>query len=384
MHLYVSVFVASLGLGTYTYFIPVFAQTLGASFLDLGFIGAANALAYALTPMLVGYMADRMNRAWLFTVAIAINAAATLALVLANSVGSVLLIRLVGGFGYGLFWPISEILVTDLVPAGARVKEMGLYSVAWASGFLVGPVMGGLIIQYLGFTPLFLISALLVGLSLLPDLLWLVPRYHQETLSVQQFSGNISTIRKLAPWYLMATCYGVVFGIVVAIFPGYANTVNVDPAMIGFLLTVFGISRIFTFATSEWYLKLGEKKALAAASIVIAIGIAGIGIFPTFQGFMASMVLVGGCFGVVFPLVISLISRHFPHDRLGAAVGSYETVYGIGFTLGPLLAGAIAVQSVSLTFIAMSSFGVLMMVFVLLGRTYPTAPMNGSRAAQPE
>jgi DHA1 family multidrug resistance protein-like MFS transporter/DHA1 family quinolone resistance protein-like MFS transporter len=147
---------------------------------------------------------------------------------------------------------------------------------------------------------------------------------------------------------------------------------------------VFGISRIFTFATSEWYLKLGEKKALAAASIVIAIGIAGIGIFPTFQGFMASMVLVGGCFGVVFPLVISLISRHFPHDRLGAAVGSYETVYGIGFTLGPLLAGAIAVQSVSLTFIAMSSFGVLMMVFVLLGRTYPTAPMNGSRAAQPE
>jgi MFS family permease len=384
MHLYVSVFVASLGLGTYTYFIPVFAQTLGASFLDLGFIGAANALAYALTPMLVGYMADRMNRAWLFTVAIAINAAATLALVLANSVGSVLLIRLVGGFGYGLFWPISEILVTDLVPADARVKEMGLYSVAWASGFLIGPVMGGLIIQYLGFTPLFLISALLVGLSLLPDLLWLVPRYHQETLSVQQFSGNISTIRKLAPWYLMAACYGVVFGIVVAIFPGYANTVNVDPAMIGFLLTVFGISRIFTFATSEWYLKLGEKKALAAASIVIAIGIAGIGMFPTFQGFMVSMVLVGGCFGVVFPLVISLISRHFPHDRLGAAVGSYETVYGIGFTLGPLLAGAMAAQSVSLTFIAMSSFGVLMMVFVLLGRTYPTAPMNGSRAAQPE
>lgn len=384
MHLYVSVFVASLGLGTYAYFIPVFAQTLGGSFLDLGFIGAANALAYAMTPLFTGFLADRLNRAWIFTVAIAINAAMTIVLALANSVSSIFLIRLVGGFGQGLLWPISEVLVTDLVPIDARVKEMGLYSVAWASGILIGPVMGGFIIQYLGFTLLFVVSSLLVGLALLPDLLWLVPGYRQKAISVPQFSGNISTMRKLASWYLMAACYGIVFGVVVAIFPGYANSVNVGPTMIGFLFTVFGISRVLTFATSEWYLKLGERKALVVTSGMIAAGVAVISIFPVFQWFMVSMALLGGCFGVIFPLTISLISRHFPQGRLGTAVGSYETAYGIGFAIGPLLAGAIAAVDISLTFISMSSFGVLMMIFALLGHTYPTGSMNSPRATQTE
>jgi MFS family permease len=384
LDLYVSVFVASLGLGTYTYFIPVFAQALGASFLDLGLIGAANTLAYAVTPLLTGYLADRFNRAWIFTAAIVINVGTTIVLALANSISGIILIRLVGGFGYGLFWPVSEVLVTDLVPVDVRVKEMGLYSVAWASGFLMGPVMGGFIVHYLGFTLLFVFSSLLVTIALLPDMLWLVPRYHQRPISVPQFSGNISTMRKLAPWYMMAACYGVVFGVVVAIFPGYANSVNVQPEMIGLLFTVFGIARVFTYATSEWYLKLGEKKALVVASGIIAVGIAGIAIFPVFEWFMVSMVVLGGCFGVIFPLAISLISRHFPHDRLGAAVGSYETAYGIGSTAGPLLAGAVAAVNVSFTFISMSSFGVLMMIFALLGRTYPTASMNSSRAGQSE
>lgn len=62
-HLHVSVFVASLGLGLYVYFIPVFAQTFGATFLDLGFIGSAYAVTYAITPIVIGYLADRLNRA---------------------------------------------------------------------------------------------------------------------------------------------------------------------------------------------------------------------------------------------------------------------------------------------------------------------------------
>lgn len=364
-------------MGMYIYFVPVFAQTFAATFLDLGYIGSANALAYAITPMLVGYLADRFNRVRLFTLGIVINIFAAIVLILSRSVGDIVLFRLLGGFGYGFFWPTAEALVTDLAPVGKRVREMGLYSVAWASGFLVGPLIGGFIVQGFGFILLFVVSATLIALAIVPDVLWLVPGYQQKRRMAQNFSGSFSsfsTILKLRSWYLMVVCYGVAFSIMSAIFPGYANSLGVSPEKIGLLFTVFGVSRIIVFATSERYSEFGEKRALIAASSIISMGGLAITVIPNFTGFLVSLIFIGGCFGVIFPLGINLISRHFPNERLGFAVGSYETAFGIGFAVGPLLAGTVAaLANISLTFLVISFFGVMMIFFVILGRTYPNS-----------
>ncbi len=369
--LYVSVFVASLGLGTYIYFIPVFAQTFGATFLDLGFIGSAGALAYAMTPILIAYLADRFNRVWLFSLGLTINALATIVLVLTRSVGDIVLLRLLGGFGYGFFWPSAEVLVTDLAPVEKRVREMGYYSVAWASGFLIGPLIGGYIVQSFGYVALFTISTVLIAIALVFTVVWVAPGYRPKIEMRPDFSGSGSTIRKLASWYLMILCYGVVFSVIATIFPGYANSVGVSPAIIGLFFTVFGISRIVIFATSERYARLGEKRALLFSSVILATGVLIIGVFSNFPAFLVSSILVGGSFGVIFPLTISLISRHFPNERLGVAVGSYETVFGVGFTVGPVLAGVIAsLSNISLSFLLMSFFGFLMVPFVITAQIH--------------
>ena len=371
LHLYATVFVTSLGMSTYIYFVPIFAQTFAATFLDLGYIGSANALAYAITPLMVGYLADRFNRARLFTLGIVINVFAAIVLILSRSVGDIVLFRLLGGFGYGFFWPTAEALVTDLAPIDKRVREMGLYSVAWASGFLVGPLVGGFIVQGFGFIWLFAISAALIALAIVPDVLWIVPGYQQSRRISQNFSGSFSTILKLRSWYLMVICYGIVFSIMSAIFPGYANSVGVSPEKIGLLFTVFGVSRIAVFATSERFSEFGEKRALITAAGIISVGGLAITANPDFTGFLVSLIFMGGCFGVIFPLAINLISRHFPNERVGFAVGSYETAFGVGFAVGPLLAGTVAaIANPSLTFLVISFCGVMMSVFVASGRTY--------------
>jgi hypothetical protein len=60
--LYVCVFVTSLGAGMYTYFIPVFAQNLGASFFNLGLIGGGYSITYAVA----GIVAQSANAHWAF------------------------------------------------------------------------------------------------------------------------------------------------------------------------------------------------------------------------------------------------------------------------------------------------------------------------------
>lgn len=368
--LYISVFVASIGLGMYTYFIPLFAQSFRATFLDLGFVGGANALTYAATPILVGFFADRFNRAYVFTLGVALNILSTVSLIFAGSVTDIVLLRLFGGFAYGFFWPTAEVLVTDLAPRNKRVREMGRYSVAWGSGLLIGPLLGGLVLQGLGFIRLFEIASSLIAIAFVVELVWLVPKYQSREKVLQTFSGSMTTMRRLTPWYLLAMCYGIVFGAIVAIFPGYANLIGVTPGLIGTLFAAMGVTRIVVFATSERFLRAGETKALAVASAFLTLATLLIVVYPSYLGFLAAMMIIGSCVGVIFPLTISLISRHFPDKKLGLAIGSYEAIWGAGFAVGPVMAGIIAVVvNPSSSFLFTSIFGVMMILFAVLGRS---------------
>ena len=369
-------FVASLGISMYMYFIPVFAQSFGATFLDLGVIGTVWALATAITPVLVGHAADRMNRAWVYCLSLIINAVATIILVFSNSVFDIVLLRLFGGIGMGAFWPTAEVLVTDITPPEKRVREMGRYSIALATGTLLGPFIGGIIIEALGYFLLFVISTVVIGISIVQALAWVVPSYRRKASGPSGSSGSsgsLPIVRRLLPWYLMLLCYGVVWALLGSIFPGYANSTGISAALIGLLLSAFGVSRIFSYATTHRYVKYGERRMILFSSGLIFSGIFILGAIPTFLAFLVGILLIGGGVGVVFPITISLIARHFPDDRAGAAVASFETSVNIGETIGPYLAGFLAsLINIESSFLIMSVFGALMAIFALNGRTQST------------
>jgi DHA1 family multidrug resistance protein-like MFS transporter len=361
----------------YIYFIPIFAMSFSATFLDLGLIGGASAFTYVMTPILVGYLADRFNRVWLYMLGILFNVFSAFILPFSRSVSDIILFRLLGGVGLGFFWPAAEVLVTDLAPVDKRVREMGLYSVATSSGYLVGPLVGGLVVQYIGFGPLFTISAALMALAVLPSLLLVTPRYKNEKqVTTANFSTIRLTIRKLIPWYLMIICYAIVFSVITSILPGSANTVGISPSMIGIIFAAFNFSRIIAFAACGWCTKFGERIPLLISSCVTALSIFAVAIIPSFLGFLVFLILIGGCFGLIFPITISLISRHFLRDNLGLAVGSYETFMGIGLTVGPIFVGIVATEwNISTALLVTSIFGLLMFAFVFLGSSQ-TSPIN--------
>jgi len=372
LRFYISIFVSSLGLGMYIYFVPIFAQRFGATFLDLGYIGTASAITYAIAPILVGHLADRVNRWRLFTLALLMNSITTIALVFSRSVGDIVLIRSLGGLGFAFFWPSGEILVLDSAPREKRVREMGLFSVSWGSAFLIGPLIGGIIIQNFGFVKLFVFSSLLIMLAFVQTAFWAKPVNPNRAPTSIHIPKSL-VVRRLLPWYVMTACYGVIFSVLTSIFPGYANSVGVNLVQVGLIFTVFGLARVTIFATSDHFLHFGEKKALLVVSLLISGCCLVIGFYPSFNAFLCVIALLGGSFAVMFPLTIGLISRHFPDEQSGAAVGSYESVYGIGAAIGPTFAGSVAALSdVRFSFVAASSFAILMMVIAVVGKTYST------------
>lgn len=367
-----SVFVATLGAGLYVYFIPLYAQKFGGSFLDLGFIGAAYAVAYAIGPIFVGYVADRVNRAWLYSLGIMFIALSSITLVAARSVTDIAVIRASAGLAFAFFWPTSEVLVAEFATDENRLKEMGVYSVFWALGFLIGPVAGGVVLETYGYSWLFITSFILIALALAISVTWVVPKHttgigHKPK---ENSSNSLSTIRSLAPWYGVIVCYGIIANVVLSIFPGYANLVGIAPAFIGTLFSVYYSARIVMFALMGRLRRFEETKLLLIISAIFSVGTIILGIFSGLDGFIVGMMLLGCCSGTMFPVMINLISRHFPSEKMGVAVGSYETTFGVGSAVGPILAGSLAVFSnVGWSFALLSIVGAVMFIFIIIGKS---------------
>ena len=370
--LYVSVFVAALGAASYVYFIPLYVQKFGGSFLDLGFAGTAYAVTYAAGPILVGYVADRVNRVWLYALGIALIAVATIALTVARSVIDIICLRLLAGLAFAFFWPTSEALVVDLASNEKRVSEMGFYSVSWASAYLIGPILGGLILQAYSYPWLFTVSFVLVTLALATSVSWVAPRYNS---SLNRAGGgnvthSLSIMRSLTPWYMVVLCYGTITGAIMSVFPGYANLVGISPTLIGVLFGAYSLSTIFIYAIIGRLQRFGGVRVLLTVSAVFGVGLLCIAIFPCFDGFLLGLILIGCCSATVFPIMIDLISNRFPSEKSGIAVGSYEGVYGLGLAIGPVLSGFIAeAASAKYAFVALSMFGVAMFLLVTLGKS---------------
>lgn len=365
-----SVFIASLGFASSIYMIPVFAQSFGASYLDLGIIGTVRAIPYAFLPVLVGFLANKLNRARFYLLSLAFNALSTGLLAVAGSVFDIIVIQIIGGIGFALFWPSSETLVTDVTPVNGRVKAIGRYSVAWAVGFLLGPLIGGYLLEMMGFILLFTLSAGIVVVSTIISTVTILPRYvplpnHRGKAGMERPSLSGSY-----PIYAAIIPYSIIFAVVVAIFPGYANSIGVSSTEIGVLFSVFGVTRAAAFLFSERFARIGEKRALTLVAVILFGSLLIIYSTLSTWGFALALALTGLSLGIFFPLTLNAVSQRFPRERLGTAIGLYEATFGVGFAIGPVIGGALAeLWTPTLPYLALSFLGLTIIPLVNLWKS---------------
>jgi len=158
---HLSVFSASIGV-SYLFLVPAFAEHLGAGYLDLGLIGTVRSLPYTFLPVVTGYLGDRLGKARLYFLSVFAVGFATLLLAASRTIHSILAVHVLMGIGLSLFWPISEALVSEISPPHERASAIGTYAVAWGSGFLIGPLIGGIVAGAAGFQFAFLVAGILI------------------------------------------------------------------------------------------------------------------------------------------------------------------------------------------------------------------------------
>lgn len=129
----------------------------------MGWVFSAFLLTSAVSTPIYGKLADLFGRKIMFTIGAAIFLAGSVYCGFAPSMLMLIVGRAVQGLGAGAIMAIATTILGDIFTAEERGKVQGLFSGVWGVSAIIGPALGGLIIDYLSWPWVFFIN-LPVGL----------------------------------------------------------------------------------------------------------------------------------------------------------------------------------------------------------------------------
>jgi EmrB/QacA subfamily drug resistance transporter len=139
--------------------LPAIRADLGAGFTDLQWVIDAYALTLAALVLTAGSLADRLGRRRLFAAGLGIFSVASLLAALAPDPTFLNLARALQGVGGAAMFAVSLALIAQEFPAGReRGTAMGIYGATLGVAAAFGPLVGGALVDSLGWESIFYLN----------------------------------------------------------------------------------------------------------------------------------------------------------------------------------------------------------------------------------
>src|SRR4029077_10854898 len=138
---------------------PLIQKEFGLSDTEVGLLGSAFLLVYAVAAVPFGYWADRGVRKVVIGVGVAVWSLATLFTGFARSFVQLFLSRAVVGIGEAGYYPAGTSLMSDYFPKDQRSRVMAIWGAGATVGIAVGYAGGGIVAEKIGWRPAFFFAA---------------------------------------------------------------------------------------------------------------------------------------------------------------------------------------------------------------------------------
>ena len=321
--------------------LPIFAKNvINATYSELGLIGLTNFIPYMFIPLFVGILLDRINNGYLLALGAAINSVSVYLLSIAQSVPEIMGFRIITGVAHAFFWPPCESIISNESTEKNRVKNISWFTMFFVIGFMVGPLLGTALLDNLDITYriLFQITAFILASAIITAILVSKGniRNHHEKFSF----SSIKEMKKFPEVITLLIFCTSSFGIILTIYPAFLNDNGMTASDILLLYFIFGISRVVSLALAGKFARR-TSHTLIAATITVSAGLALSIVADSIITFGIALVLMGFGFSIFFPLTLEIILSKTRKNISGKIIGAYETVFGIGWAIGPTIGGPI-------------------------------------------
>jgi DHA1 family tetracycline resistance protein-like MFS transporter len=264
-------------------------------------------------------------------------------LAFAPTIGWLFLGRMISGIS-GASITTASAYMADISNEKNRAQNFGMIGAAFGLGFIIGPMLGGLLgelgtrIPFLVAAGLALVNAL-YGYFVLPESL---DMEHRRSFDIKR-ANPVSSLLKLKKY---PAVLGLIFSLLLIYLAAHSvqsnwsfaniNKFGWTPKMIGISLAVVGVlvSLVQGLLIRVVNPKLGNEKSVYIGIALYAIGLT-LFAFAT-QGWMMFLFLIPYCLGGISgPALQALISVHVPKNEQGELQGSLTGLNSLTTIVGP-------------------------------------------------
>ena len=324
------------------------------SYVKLGLVGASLAVPTILISMFGGVIADRVDKRKLLmttqtVMALVVFAIAALAYFDLVRFEHLVAMAIVNGLMAGLGQPSQQALIPQLIERKDLMNAVALNSAVWQGTRIIGPGIGGVVIDLMGTAPTFVITG--VGFTIYIVALGMLRLERVETPQrsapfFKEMAGGISFIarRSIFASLIGMSFFNAFFGFAyIGILAGFAQDVlELGGSGLGLLMGASGIGAL------TGTLVQGSMGGVRRRGWVIIIGSVLFGVFlilfsmsRIFPLSLFLLLLVGASNSAYMIPLMTQLQASVPDELRGRVMGVFSMTYSM-MPLGSLPMGAVA------------------------------------------
>lgn len=348
-----TVLVDMIGFGIVLPLLPFYAESMGASPLEVTLLVASFSAMQLVAAPYWGRVSDRRGRKPLIVAGLFASAVSYLIFGLADTLPLLFVSRMAAGAAGGTI-SVAQAYVADTTGAEDRARGLGLIGAAAGLGVMVGPAIGGFFSRWGLGAPGFVAAGLCAANAVAAIVL--LGESRPAPVRGGAAAGEAATVRG---WIGALLRYPlslllVVYFLSISSFAALTSTLalyaerafGIGAQTMGVVFTVSGgVTVLVRGVLLGWSVRrFGEPRTVRAGAASLALALLAVPLIPSawWLGLPAVLYAMGA--GTLFPALASLVSRATDEHSQGAILGGSQFIGGLGRVAGPVWAGLLFQQ----------------------------------------
>jgi len=343
------IFVYYLGWGIVSPFLPIYYKSILGSYTAVGIVTALLPFFSLLIDIPIGALVNKVSKIWTLRIALLLYLPFSYFFISLKNLFHFVVFRVYHSLVSTPLWISSNSYVVEHAPSWKTAESVAFYDVGSTLSLIIGPLVGGILFAFYGFSILWAISIFAILAFLLTFILKDEGKHesikeavkdivYYDKIYKKSFSDllqNPSLLRVIFFLFFFKFCMSFVF----MLLPLFLKEFGASYMMIGLIFGMFYLPLVF-----EPYFSMfaGRKKILTFGMFLCAVLFVSLFANKGLPFLFVHSVMLALLFAAIIPVLHGRVTYLIPKEQSGEFSGIVMMFSSLSEALGPLMAGIVS------------------------------------------